>query len=329
MVANLRRLLEQIKPASLDFRARDARVRATGGTRIVAGALWIWRRLRLYFWSSPYAFFPQLVLGLVLVWFTPPHLSLPYQKLLPLYPLNKPEDVQEFLRAIWQVEASVLALSIAVIIFAFQAVSSSELGVELGEFAEDTHLFPVFYLGIVGLVLVGFVQLGIGNGVLDVEAALVATVVSGSTLLTLAWLFANTIGALAPEQLQRRRTERFERAAGKRVDREVLENIAYNLLEEECQRAGVDFRPLLPGAVAPGAHEVRANRGGNVRDVNLRKLRSLANRVRQGEQVGLSLLVSLGSRVAEGQVIIILPPWTDERAKRLAQRVVRIVEETR
>jgi hypothetical protein len=93
VVANLRRLLEQIKPASLDFRARDARVRAAGGTRIVAGALWIWQRLRLYFWSSPYAFFPQLVLGLVLVWFTPPHISLPYQRLFPLYPLNKPEVV--------------------------------------------------------------------------------------------------------------------------------------------------------------------------------------------------------------------------------------------
>jgi hypothetical protein len=73
VVAKLRRLLEQIKPASLAFWARDERVRAARGNRIFAVALWLWRHLRIYFWSSPYAFVSQLALGLILACLAPTH----------------------------------------------------------------------------------------------------------------------------------------------------------------------------------------------------------------------------------------------------------------
>lgn len=73
---------------------------------------------------------------------------------------SKPEAA-EFIRTLWQVEGAVLALSITVIVFAFQAIGSSRYGASLHEFAQDTNIYPVFYWGIVGLVIDGLVLLGL------------------------------------------------------------------------------------------------------------------------------------------------------------------------
>jgi hypothetical protein len=327
IIAKVRRGFEWIKPASLAFRARDAQIRAGGGTRLVAGLLWVWSRLRHVLWSSRFAFIPQLILGVILVHITPSQIVLSEKTRLSVYPLQAPDEAEEFLRTLWQVEASVLALSIAVIIFAFQAISSPESGLELYEFAEDTHLFPIFYLGIVGLILDGYVLLGFGSGAPGGGAALVATCVSGLAFPLLAWVFAGTIGALAPEQLQRRRIKRFRRAARSAVEQEVFERIALNLLEQKCEQMAIDFQPLYAGSPTPGSHEVTAPTGGSVRDINLRRLRFLAYLVRRGGQARVSLQMRVGSRVFEGRTVIVLPPHAGKLARRLAPWVFRIRKE--
>jgi hypothetical protein len=327
IIAKVRREFEWIKPASLAFRARDAQIRAGGGTRLVAGLLWVWSRLRHVLWSSRFAFIPQLILGVILVHITPCQIVLSEKTRLSVYPLQAPDEAEEFLRTLWQVEASVLALSIAVIIFAFQAISSPESGLELYEFAEDTHLFPIFYLGIVGLILDGYVLLGFGSGAPGGGAALVATCVSGLAFPLLAWVFAGTIGVLAPEQLQRRRIKRFRRAARSTVEQEVFERIALNLLEQKCEQMAIDFQPLYAGSPTPGSHEVTAPTGGSVRDINLRRLRFLAYLVRRGGQARVSLQMRVGSRVFEGRTVIVLPPHAGKLARRLAPWVFRIRKE--
>jgi hypothetical protein len=95
-------------------------------------------------------------------------------------------DAERFITALWQVQGAVLALSIAVIVFAFQAVPSSRYGIKLYEFAEDTRLFPVFNWGIVGLLVDGLVLLGCGRGAPAGSAGSWAVVVSMSSFVTVA-----------------------------------------------------------------------------------------------------------------------------------------------
>ncbi len=233
---------------------------------------------------------------------------------------EEPTEAAEFLRTLWQVEASVLALSIAVIIFAFQAVSSSRYRIKLYEFAEDVHLFPVFYVGIVGLVVDGLVLLGFGNGAPAGGAASWAIIVSGSSFPLLALLFTNTVRALDPDELHRRRLVRMREEVSRAVEQEIFERIALNLLEHRCQAAGIEFRPFLSDSPSPGSKEITAPLNGYVSDIDLRKLQSLT----EGGLSGVKLLVYVGARVAEGQTILILPSVATKSAVRKAQKVVCI-----
>ncbi len=58
-----------------------------------------------------------------------------------------------FLGILWQVQGAALGLSLAVVLFAFQSVHGNRHGVPLRAFAEETWLFPIFYAGLIGLVL--------------------------------------------------------------------------------------------------------------------------------------------------------------------------------
>ena len=132
-----------------------------------------------------------------------------------------------------------LALSIAVIIFAFQAVPPFGNRPRLYEFAEDAFLFPVFYSGLVGLIVNGLVLLGVGNSAPAGGAASWAVLVSESALPLLAVLFAYTVRALDPQVLHLRRLARVRTAVKRAAESEVFERIAFNLLKARCHSFGV------------------------------------------------------------------------------------------
>jgi hypothetical protein len=114
-----------------------------------------------------------------------------------------------FLQALWQVEGAALGLSLAVVLFAFQAVYGQRRAATLGEFAEETWLFPIFYVGLLGLVIDGAVLLGGGRGAPGGWAATWAVVWAVGTALSLAWLFVRTVRALEPAELQALRLRRI------------------------------------------------------------------------------------------------------------------------
>ena len=143
---------------------------------------------------------------------------------------SKPEAA-EFIRTLWQVEGAVLALSITVIVFAFQAIGSSRYGASLYEFAQDTRIYPVFYWGIVCLVVDGLVLLGLGKGAPNGGAGTWAVAVSFSSLPLVALVFSGTIRALDPDRIHDRRVRRLRDEVRQAVEREIFERIALSLLE--------------------------------------------------------------------------------------------------
>lgn len=77
--------------------------------------------------------------------------------------LSTSDESSALIGAMWQVQGAALGLSLAVVLFVFQSVFN-RLGGSLRDFAEETWLFPIFYAGLVGLVLDGVVLLGGGHG---------------------------------------------------------------------------------------------------------------------------------------------------------------------
>jgi hypothetical protein len=241
------------------------------------------------------------------------------------------EDAEGFITALWQVQGAVLALSIAVIIFAFQTVPSSRYGIKLYEFAEDTRLFPVFNWGIVGLLVDGLVLLGFGRGAPAGSAGSWAVVVSMSSFVTVAWLFWRTVAALDPDRLHSRRLERLRKEVSEAVEQSIFERIAWDVLKDLCDRAGIGLRPFDSSPPSHDVPVVSAHRSGKVRDINLRLLKTLSNDARAGggETVSMELRAYVGMRVTQGRRILVLLTNTSEVRMRTAQRVVQIEEEAR
>lgn len=222
---------------------------------------------------------------------------------------SKP-DAAEYIRTLWQVEGAVLALSITVIVFAFQAIGSSRYGASIYEFAQDTRIYLVFYWGVVGLVVDGLVLLGLGEGAPNGGAGTWAVAVSLSSLPLVALVFSGTIRALDPDRIHDRRVRRLREEVGRTVEREIFERIALSLLEQRCGRAGVRLRLFSSDPVPEDGVVVQATRAGRVRNIDLSRLGSL--QPTSGENAvspsSPELRVRLGQEVALGQVVVVVPP---------------------
>jgi len=201
-----------------------------------------------------------------------------------------------FLTALWQVEGAAVGLSLAVVLFAFQAVYGRRRAATLSEFAEETWLFPILFLGLLGLVIDGVVLLGGGRDAPDGWAATWVTVWALATAASLAWLFVRTVRALEPHELQQRRLERIDRAVRREVEDLILRRVANNQLGTFLKTTGIgsewDF-----GRDEERTTPIFPRRDGEVQDIKLNLLRRAAAHAERHSTSRPRLRVHLGSRV--------------------------------
>jgi hypothetical protein len=215
-----------------------------------------------------------------------------------------------YLSALWVVIGTVLALTVAVLVFALQAHSANRFGGSLRELAEDSWLLPYLYLGTVSLLVDGVVLLGLGAPKPAGWTATWAVLVSGSVLVLLPFLVLRVMDSLYPRRIHERRLRRFDRQVEWAVDRNVLQRIALRQLNDECAAVGIQLSPLR--IVPPNHFAVASRTSGTVTDISLDRLEAIGRRVsgpNQPVQQGRSpiLFVKIGDQVAAGTPIISIP----------------------
>lgn len=223
-----------------------------------------------------------------------------------------------FLQALWQVEGAALGLSLAVVLFAFQAVYGQRRAATLGEFAEETWLFPIFYVGLLGLVIDGAVLLGGGRGAPGGWAATWAVVWAVGTALSLAWLFVRTVRALEPTELQALRLRRIGHAVRREVEDLIFRRIALNRLHRFLAAVEIDT-PLLLGLAQKDRIAVSARREGEISDIKLHRLARAAAHADRLELTKPQIRVHIGDYVRVGTQIA----WLDQQEVRTARRLSR------
>jgi hypothetical protein len=212
---------------------------------------------------------------------------------------EKPQQVGNFLQALWQVEGAMLAISITVVVFVFQAVYASRLRGSLRQFAEETFLFPIFFSGVYAIGLVGLVLLGGGYGAPGGWAATWTAAMGAGLGGALIFLFISTIRAIEPSALHKRRLARARREIERETERIILQRIATNLLNRFCEDNGIEFSPgyaITPSQTAVG---VPAQFAGEVRDIKLRTLRKLGEAAQELKLPKPRLRAYLDERVNE------------------------------
>jgi hypothetical protein len=261
------------------------------------------------------------------VWVVVVGLAVAFAPLPGLRTLNSVTDARQFLQTLWQVEAAALALSLAIVIFAFQAIYATRLRGSLRQFAEETGLFPIFYVGASSLALDAEVLLGGGHDAPAGWAATWAVIWGGANLVLLALLFVLTLRAVEPAALRQGRVKRARREARDAAEEIILERLAARLAEGECQRIGLGFSPMLAPRPSATAVPLQPRRAGRVVDVRMRRLRHSAATAAFLEMARPVLTTTIGEAVAARSTLMWLEPLLLRQVPRLAHsfRIGRVL----
>ncbi|HVU78845.1 MAG TPA: hypothetical protein VHC67_14800 [Gaiellaceae bacterium] len=213
------------------------------------------------------------------------------------------ETSVDFIGILWQVQGAALGLSLAVVLFVFQSVYGNRLGGSLRDFAEETWLFPIFYAGLIGLVLDGAVLLHVGQGAPGRWAASWAVIWAFGTAIALGFLFVSTIHAIDPGSIHELRLRRTRRAVEAAIEDVIFRRVATVLLGQFCEAHAIEYSPWF-GRSVRGATIVKARRAGEVRDIRLRALRRVAEKSHHRGLPQPLLRAELGRAVRAGSDLV-------------------------
>lgn len=218
-------------------------------------------------------------------------------------PLADPAQASEYLKTIWQVEAAVLALSLAAILFSFQSFTSSRFGGSLELFARESKLLVLLYLGASGLIVTGTVLLGIGNGAPGGWAATWAALISGSGLISMPFIFVLSLRVSDPRTLRGMRLRRTRSEVRRVVEEQNLEIAAANLLEKRCSELQMDFANPILARPSPSTRVISSYREGYIRDINLWHLKTISRRINDLTPRP-TIHIRLGTKISPGSPLM-------------------------
>jgi hypothetical protein len=218
--------------------------------------------------------------------------------------LADPSDARDFLSQMWQVSGASVGLSIAVVVFAFQGASSGRLATALRDYAVRAPLLIVVYLGISALVVDALVLLDVGYSAPAGWAASWATDVSAVSVLSVAFLFAAALRSIDPQVLYGRRIAAIRRQAALAVRQEARLRIGVNLMTLDAAKHGYEFSLF---ALPTGGEVIRAPGTGEVRDIKLRRLHSLAKACREAGGGKLVVAAYPGRELTSNGIILVIP----------------------
>jgi len=240
--------------------------------------------------------------------------------------LGNSQSARNLLRDLWQVEAAVLVLSMAVILFAFQAVASTRSGASVREFAEDSWLLQILYLGFLGLLITGLVLLGVGHGGVDGWPGTWAALISFGGLFSVPLLFARAIRSVDPTSLHRHRLERFLRAIRHSVETDRLDLAALRVLQVRSKESGLEYNLYNLAGLLRNWHVIKPKRAGIVNDLNLCRFKAITQRSTAEATATYAprISVRLGQAVSSDSVVLMLAPSSTRRALRAGRKLVRV-----
>jgi hypothetical protein len=234
------------------------------------------------------------------------------------------DEAGRFVSTLWQVDATVLALSVAVIVLALQ-VFSTNADRPLTRSVQESGLLPTLYVGIATLFVTGLTLMNVGIGAPGGGAGSWAALVSGFEWVLLAALYARATRAIDWGEITKVRGRRNRRAVAAYVDKQALHRFAVVILQQQCSALGVRLQMFIGGRIEPNSIPIRARRVGEVRDINIGILRKIARTVAQTAPTGwVELRARPGQRVGPQSILLVLAPGTSPRVRRSAERVVKL-----
>jgi hypothetical protein len=204
--------------------------------------------------------------------------------------LSHASEARDFLSTLWQVEAGTIALTLSLILVAFEAIWRGRFRGSVRRFAEEVGLLYAVAAAFVSLVTIGVCLLGWGEGAPAGWAATWTVCLSGVAYAAIPVVLIRTLLLMNPSTVHERRLAQIRGEVHDAVDEEAFERLAYGELNERAEReSSLDLQPILVGEVDGGLIPLESSKAGIVSDIRIGRIARMARDLQKGDEKTLVL----------------------------------------
>lgn len=202
--------------------------------------------------------------------------------------LNRAASGRAFLSTLWQVEAGAIALSLTLILVAFETIWRARFRGSVRRFADEVLLLYAVAFAFASLFVIGCTLVGWGTGAPGGWAATWSTILSALAFGFVPIVLVRTLVLMNPAYAHERRLDQIRAEVHDAVDNEAFERLAYTEQKAFSERSpSLDFTPMLAWGRAFGVGPIKTRRAGVVRDVRMGRLAAIAKRLGTDDTVAL------------------------------------------
>jgi hypothetical protein len=190
---------------------------------------------------------------------------------------STPSGARDFLSTLWQVEGGTIALTLTVILVAFEAIWRSRFRGSVRRFAEEVWLLYAMAAAFVSLLVIAVCLLGWGEGAPGGWAATWATCLSAVAFTAVPVVLVRTLLLMNPAEVHERRMAQIRGEVHDAVDEEAFERLAWGELKARAEdNAALDVQPIFIGDIPAGMVAIEPTKAGLVTDIRIGRLGRLA-----------------------------------------------------
>jgi hypothetical protein len=225
----------------------------------------------------------------------------------------KEASATDFLSTLWQVEAGTIALTLTLILVAFEAIWRGRFRGSVRRFADEVWLLYAVAAAFVSLIAIPVTLLGWGKGAPEGWAATWAVCLSALAFGAVPIVLVRTLLLMNPAALHERRLQQIRGEVHDAVDKEAFERLAYDELKTRAEEmSALDFAPMLIWTPRENLVAVEAVAAGVVKDIRIGLLARIAHKFQKDEENTLTVGVYVGQYTPRGSVLAL----ASERASR-------------
>jgi hypothetical protein len=215
--------------------------------------------------------------------------------------ISRPSDGRSFLSTLWQVEGGTIALSLSLILVAFESIWRGRFRGSVRVFADEVLLLWAVSLAFTSLFVIGFTLIGWGTGAPGGWAATWCAILSALAFAAVPLVLVRTLLLMGPASAQKRRIDQIHAEVHDAVDAEAFERLAYGELKAAAERSpGLKLTPVLLWESSEGRAPIHSEKAGVVRDINIAALARVAKKRRTDDAASIVIGVRVGAYVPRG-----------------------------
>jgi hypothetical protein len=208
---------------------------------------------------------------------------------------------RDFLSTLWQVEGGTIALTLTLILVAFEAIWRGRFRGSVRRFADEVWLLYAVAAAFASLIAIAVTLLGWGEDAPAGWAATWATCLSALAFGAVPIVLVRTLLLMNPATLHERRLQQLRGEVHDAVDEEAFERLAYDELKSRTEQvSALDLAPMLIWRPRENAVALEATTAGVVRDIKIGRLMRMAQRLQKDGEATVTVGAYVGQYAPRG-----------------------------